>query len=128
MSAQMHRSGAVSNEHCERSSTRTKTHTTKNNAHKSGGTMKVRKWTWALAGAGLVNLPAFVIAEEQPSPILTALSSTTISGYVDVSAHWNPGSDNANNPPPYLYNNNKSDGFNLNKVKLRIERPLDEAQ
>ncbi|HTD85063.1 MAG TPA: outer membrane beta-barrel protein, partial [Candidatus Binatia bacterium] len=72
--------------------------------------------------------PAFVIAEEQPSPILTALSSTTISGYVDVSAHWNPGSDNANNPPPYLYNNNKSDGFNLNKVKLRVERPLDEAQ
>jgi len=90
--------------------------------------MKVNKWTWALAGAGLVSLPAFVIAEEQPSPILTALSSTTISGYVDVSAHWNPGSDNANNPPPYLYNNNKSDGFNLNKVKLRVERPLDEAQ
>ena len=90
--------------------------------------MRVNKWTWALASAGLVSLPAFVVAEEQPSPILTALSSTTISGYVDVSAHWNPGSDNANNPPPYIYNQNKSDGFNLNKVKLRIERALDEAQ
>jgi len=29
-------------------------------------------------------------AEEQPSPILTSLSSTTISGYVNVSAVWNP--------------------------------------
>jgi len=67
-------------------------------------------------------------AEEKPSPLLTALSSTTISGYVDVSAHWNMGSDNAANPPPYIYNQGKSDGFNLNKVKLRIDRPLDEAQ
>jgi hypothetical protein len=78
--------------------------------------------------AGLVSLPALVTAEEQPSPILTALSSTTISGFVDVSAHWNPGSDNDNNPPPYIYNQNKNDGFNLNKVKLRIDRALDEAQ
>ena len=31
-------------------------------------------------------------AEEEPSPILTAISSTTISGYVNVSAAWNPGS------------------------------------
>jgi hypothetical protein len=30
-------------------------------------------------------------AEEKPSPILTALSSTTISGYVNTSAIWNPG-------------------------------------
>jgi hypothetical protein len=42
------------------------------------------------AAAALLLLTAK--AEEQPSPILTALSSTTISGYVDVSAHWNPGS------------------------------------
>jgi hypothetical protein len=91
--------------------------------------MKVNKWTWGLATAGLVSLPALIAqAEEQPSPILTALSSTTISGYVDVSAHWNMGSDNANNAPPYLYNAGKADGFNLDKVKLRIERALDEAQ
>lgn len=91
--------------------------------------MRVNKWTWGLATAGLVSLPTLVAqAEEQPSPILTALSSTTISGYVDVSAHWNPGSDNNVNPPPYIYNAGKADGFNLNKVKLRIERALDEAQ
>jgi hypothetical protein len=29
-----------------------------------------------------------VRAEEMPSPIFTALSSTTISGYVNTSAHW----------------------------------------
>jgi hypothetical protein len=91
--------------------------------------MRVNKWTWGLATAGLVSLPALIAqAEEQPSPILTALSSTTISGFVDVSAHWDIGSDNAANPPPYIYNQGKSDGFNLNKIKLRVERPLDEAQ
>jgi hypothetical protein len=45
-----------------------------------------------------------------------------------VSAHWNLGSDNEANPAPYVYNQGKSDGFNLNRVALRIERPLDEAQ
>lgn len=86
---------------------------------------KMQKWTLALAAAGLVSMP--VAAEEQPSPILTALSSTTISGYVSVSALWNPGTGNAF-PPPYSFNANKQDGFNLDAVKLTIERPLDEAQ
>ena len=95
--------------------------------------MRLNKWTLGLATAGLVSVPTLVTqAEEQPSPILTALSSTTISGFVDVSVHWNPGSGNNDNPAPYIYNaappNGKSDGFNLNKIKLRIERPLDEAQ
>jgi hypothetical protein len=90
--------------------------------------MRVKKWTLGLAAAGLVSSPTLMQAEEQPSPLLTALSSTTISGYVDVSAHWNLGSDNEANPAPYIYNQGKSDGFNLNKVKLRIDRPLDEGQ
>jgi hypothetical protein len=90
--------------------------------------MRVNKWTLGLAAAGLVSIPTLTQAEEKPSPLLTALSSTTISGYVDVSAHWNLGSDNEANPAPYIYNAGKSDGFNLNKVKLRIDRPLDEAQ
>lgn len=90
--------------------------------------MRVNKWTWGLAAAGLVSIPTISQAEEKASPLLTALSSTTISGYVDVSAHWNLGSDNEANPPPYIYNSGKADGFNLNKVKLRIDRPLDEGQ
>ena len=37
--------------------------------------------TWVLAAQG----------EEKPSPILTSLTSTTISGYVSTSANWTPG-------------------------------------
>jgi len=86
---------------------------------------RMQKWTLALAAAGLVTLP--LGAEEKPSPILTALSSTTISGYVSTSAQWNPGTGDAF-APPFAYNANKQDGFNLDAVKLTIERALDEAQ
>ena len=34
-------------------------------------------------------LAAVAQAEEKPSPLLTAISSTTLSGYVNVSAYWN---------------------------------------
>lgn len=92
--------------------------------------MRMNKWTVGLAAAGLVSLPGVNLAEEQPSPILTALSSTTISGYVNVSAWWNPGTGNANNPAiPFgpAFGENKTDGFNLDVVKVALERPLDEA-
>jgi hypothetical protein len=88
---------------------------------------KVNKWTLGLAAVGLVSLPAIVQAEEKPNQLLTALSSTTISGYVDTSAHWNPGTGNAN-PPAYAYNTPaKQDGFNLNVIDLTLEKPLDEG-
>ncbi len=79
---------------------------------------KVNKWTLGLAAVGLVSLPAVVQAEEKPNQLLTALSSTMISGYVDTSVHWNLGSGNAF-PPPYAYNtSSKQDGFNLNVVDI----------
>jgi hypothetical protein len=88
---------------------------------------RVNKWTLGLAAVGLVSLPAVVQAEEKPNQLLTALSSTTISGYVDTSAHWNLGSGNAN-PPAYAYNTPaKQDGFNLNVVDVTLEKPLDEG-
>jgi hypothetical protein len=90
--------------------------------------MKVNKWTLGLAAAGLVTLPAGLQAEENASPsMLTALSSTTISGYVNTSAHWDLGTGNAH-PPAYAFNQNKQDGFNLDVIDLTIEKPLDEAQ
>jgi hypothetical protein len=92
--------------------------------------MKVNKWTLGLAAVGLVSLPAGLLADEatQMNQVWTALTSTTISGYVDTSMQWNFGTGNAN-PPAYIYNTpDKQDGFNLNRVALRIERPLDEAQ
>jgi hypothetical protein len=89
--------------------------------------MKVNKWTLGLAAVGLVSLPAMVQAEEKPNQLLTALSSTTISGYVDTSAHWTPGTGNAN-PPAFSFNTpTKQDGFNVDVVNVVIEKPLDEG-
>ena len=90
--------------------------------------MKLNKWTMGLAAVGLVSIPAIGSAEEQMNQVWTALSSTTLSGYVNTSMHWNPGTGNVN-VPAYAFNNpDKQDGFNLNVVKLALEKPLDEAQ
>jgi len=90
--------------------------------------MKFDKWTVALAAAGVVSLTSAARAEEAASSVMTALSSTTLSGYVDTSAAWNFGTGNAN-VPPYKFNSpSKSDGFNLDVVQLRIEKPLDESE
>jgi len=53
---------------------------------------------------------------------MTALSATTISGFVDTSAQWNPGTGNANNPAYLFGGPGKADGFNLNVVKLVIAK------
>jgi len=89
--------------------------------------MKFNKWTVALAAVGVVSLASAAKAEEKTSSsVMTALSSTTISGYVDTSMEWNPGTGNAN-PAPYRFNSaNKADGFNLDVVQLTIDKPLDE--
>src|SRR5690242_21539187 len=90
--------------------------------------MKYNAWTLGLLSAGLVSLPAVVQGEEKPSSVMTALSSTTLSGYVDTSAEWNPGTGNAF-VPGYAWNNpSKADGFNLNVVKLSLEKPIDPAE
>src|SRR5512134_3186652 len=87
--------------------------------------MRVNRWTLALAGLGLISLPAVAAAEEQPTPLLTGLSSTTISGYVDVSAQWNMGTGDENTPPYSFGGTDKADGFNLNVVKLAIEKAIE---
>lgn len=88
--------------------------------------MKLQRWTAALAAAGIVTVPSLLRA--QTNTVLTALSSTTLSGYVDTSAEWNLGTGNAN-LPPYAFNNaNKADGFNLNVVDVAIDKPEDEGQ
>jgi hypothetical protein len=88
--------------------------------------MKYNKWTVALAAVGVVSLASAAKAEEKASPVMTALSGTTISGYVDTSAEWNFGTGDKN-PPPYKFNGpDKADGFNLDVIQLRIDKPLDE--
>jgi len=89
--------------------------------------MKFNKWTVALAALGVVSLASAAKAEEKASPVMTALASTTISGYVDTSAEWVPGTGNQN-VPPYKFNSpSKADGFNLDVIQLRIDKPLDES-
>src|ERR1700722_9153738 len=97
--------------------------------------MKVEKWTLGLAAAGLITLAPAVLAQTPapapapapaPIPMLTTLSATTISGYVDTSAVWNPGTGNAN-PAPFAFNAGKQDGFNLDAVDVKISRAEDES-
>ena len=88
--------------------------------------MKYNKWTVALAALGVVSFASAAKAEEKASPVMTALSSTTISGYVDTSAEWNVGKGNANFAPYKFNSMNKADGFNLDVIQLRIDKPLDE--
>jgi hypothetical protein len=89
--------------------------------------MTYNRWTLALVGAGIVSLPSVLMAEEKISAINTALASTTLSGYVDTSAQWNLGTGNANLPPYAFGGSGKADGFNLNVVKLTLEKAIDPA-
>jgi hypothetical protein len=93
--------------------------------------MKCHKWTLALLGAGLVTLPSVAGAEEAPNSVLTSLSATTISGWVDTSMQWNPGTGNQNLPlytPNGAPSGTKADGFNLNSVALTISKPVGEGE
>ena len=94
--------------------------------------MKYNAWTLALIGAGVVSLPAVVHAEEKgTNALLSALSATTISGYVDTSAQWNPGTGNANLPyytPNGVQGASKADGFNLDVVAITLNKPVGEGE
>jgi Putative beta-barrel porin-2, OmpL-like. bbp2 len=90
--------------------------------------MKLNPWTVALVGAGIVSLPSVTKADEKIVAVQTAIASTTLSGYVDTSAQWNIGTGNANLPPYAFGGTSKADGFNLNVVKLQLEKPIDPAE
>jgi hypothetical protein len=90
--------------------------------------MSYNKWTVALAAAGVVSMASVVQAEEHANSVMTALSTTTLSGYVDTSAQWNIGTGNARLPDYKFGGSSKADGFNLDVVQLRIEKPLSEEE
>src|ERR1700761_717869 len=94
--------------------------------------MKFNKWTLGLAAVGLVSWNSAALADDSasaaPATVLTSLSSTTLSGYVDTSAQWNLGTGNANTPPYSFGGASKADGFNLNVVQLSLDKPLDESE
>lgn len=86
--------------------------------------MKSNLWTTALVSAGLVSLPSVLHAEESATSVLTSLTPTTLGGYVDTSAQWNIGTGNANVPNYAFGGPGKADGFNLNAVKVSLEKPI----
>jgi hypothetical protein len=87
--------------------------------------MKINTWTRALISAGIISLPAVAHAEERTNAVLSALSATSISGYVDTSAQWNVGTGDAHVPTYSFGGPGKADGFNLNVVKLTVEKPIE---
>jgi len=91
--------------------------------------MKFNKWTLGLAAIGVVSLASAARADEKMSQLQTALSNTTISGYVDTAAQWNPGTDQkpAGGPNIPAYSFAKDDGFSLNAIDIAIDHPEDET-
>ena len=90
--------------------------------------MKFNKWTVGLAAVGVVSLASAARADESTSKISqlnTALSDTTISGYVDVAAQFNP-NGSSGGTPNYYYGSNPN-SINLNAVDIAIDKPLDES-
>lgn len=90
--------------------------------------MKFNQWTVGLAAAGVVSLASAVQAEEAQHQVMTALSSTTLSGYVDTSAIWKFGTGTTVVGRAPQDGTGKQDGFNLNVVNVTLEKPLDEGQ
>lgn len=85
------------------------------------------RWTLALAGAGLISFGSNTQAEEAPHQVLTALSQTTLSGYVSTSIDWKAGTSNANIPGrAFDAPASKHDGFNVDVVSLTLAKPLTE--
>src|SRR5712692_5425777 len=90
--------------------------------------MKYNRRTLALAAVGLVTIPSVLQAEEKPSSVLSALSATTLSGYVSTSAIWEPGTSTANIPGRAFDGPSaKQDGFNVDVVSLMLSKALDET-
>lgn len=98
--------------------------------------MKYNKWTLGLMAVGAVSFASATAAravEANMNRVETALSGISISGCVDTSIEWGlepSGSDYQSSPGNFIpfRGTTKQDGFNLNVVRLSIEKPLDESE
>jgi len=87
--------------------------------------MKFNKWTVALAAAGLVSIGHNAQAEEG---FISALSKTTLSGFVDTSISVSEKASGTALPQRVAYQGaDKMNGFNLDVVQISLESPLDES-
>lgn len=96
--------------------------------------MKFNKWTLSLAAVGVVSLASAVRADEaKMSQLQTALSNTTISGYVDVAAQYDTGNQTPTSIVPVGSGQTlsggqaKIDSFSLNTVDIAIDKPEDDT-
>ncbi len=90
--------------------------------------MKFNQWSIALSALGLISAATVVRAEEAKlSQVETALSQTVLSGYISTSASIDF-SRNGALPGRSFDGADKQDGFNLDVVKLALEKALTEDQ
>jgi len=95
--------------------------------------MKFNKWTLGLAAVGAVSLASAARADEtKMSQVSTAVSGTTISGYVSSSVNWtmSPSDGNVSQSPAGLIplQSGKANGYNLDVVKVSISKAQDETE
>ena len=97
--------------------------------------MKMNKWTMGLAALGVVSLASAVQAEEKMNVVQTALSATTLKGYVDTSAQLTQAAGQGYNAPAYAFNRalgssqaQGANGFNLDVIGLTLEKPITEGE
>jgi hypothetical protein len=112
--------------------------------------MKITQWTLGLAAVGLVSLAPGLRAQDTntpastnapvastnaptpaPIPLATALTATTISGYVDTSMVWVPGTGNAHpviTSPTSAGPGSHADSFALDSADVKIARAPDSSK
>lgn len=89
--------------------------------------MKLNNWTKTLAALGVVSMGSAASAADES--LLTAVSGTTISGYVSTSAIWSPGTGANGGQPGKSFNDAiGQDGINLDVISLKISKPVDEGE
>jgi hypothetical protein len=89
--------------------------------------VKLNNWTKTLAALGVVGMASAASAADES--LMTAVSGTTISGYVSTSAIWSPGSGaNGGQPGKSFHDAIGHDGINLDVISLNISKPIDEGE
>jgi len=79
-----------------------------------------------LAAAGVISFAAVAQAEEKPThQVLTAVSSTALSGYVSTSVGWEPGRAVSNLRRTFQ---KAGDQFNLDVIDIKLSSALAEGE
>lgn len=94
--------------------------------------MKLDKRTVVLTALGGLSLTSAARADEQMNAVQTAISDTTLSGYVDTAGIWRPGTDQnviggTLVGPNIPFGTAPNDGFYLNSIDIALDKPQDES-